>query len=88
MPRQFSKLPAEASNSPLPFNIAISDNQLARFRTLLELSEIAAPTYESLRENEAFGVTHKWMSEAKEYWLHKFNWYDLLSYNACKPVGQ
>lgn len=72
----FGKIPAGALKSPIPFKIAIPESQLAEFRTLLELSRIAAPTYESLQEDGKYGLTHKWITEAKDHWLNNFNWYD------------
>lgn len=74
MSRPFGKVPARAFNSPSPFNVAVPQAQLAEFHTLLKLSKIAAPTYESLQDDGKFGVTHKWITEAKEYWLNQFDW--------------
>lgn len=74
MSQPFSKIPPKASNSPSPFTVAVPETELLEFRTLLKLSKIAAPTYESLQDDSKLGITHTWISEAKEYWLNKFDW--------------
>jgi microsomal epoxide hydrolase len=75
MSQPFGKVPLKTSNKPSRFTIAIPETQLAEFRTLLKLSKIAAPTFESLQEDGKYGITHKWLTEAKEFWLNKFDWY-------------
>ena len=74
MSQPYSKVPAAALNSPVPFKVAIPETQLSEFRTLLKLSKIAAPTYESSLEDGRYGLTHKWITEAKDYWLSTFDW--------------
>lgn len=71
----FSKLPSTASITPSPFRVAVSEEQLADFKTLVKLSKIAPQTYENLQTDGRYGVTHEWMSAMKAEWLNKFDWY-------------
>ena len=75
MPKLYNTVPSKALKQPLPFTVAIPQTELCEFHTLLQLSRTPPPTYEGVREDGKFGVTHKWMTEAKEHWLHKFDWY-------------
>lgn len=74
MTTPFTKLPSTASITPSPFRVAISDEQLSDFKTLLKLSKIAPQTYENLQADGRYGVTHEWMSTMKTEWLDKFDW--------------
>ncbi|KAL4948276.1 Alpha/Beta hydrolase protein [Aspergillus filifer] len=70
----FTKLPLTASTKPSPFSIAISDEQLSDFKTLVKLSKIAPQTYENLLADGRYGVTHDWMTTMKEEWLNSYDW--------------
>lgn len=72
--KPFSKLPTGASQKPTPFELHVDEEKLQDFAKLLNLSPIAKATYENLLENGEFGVTHKWMSDAKAYWQNHFDW--------------
>ncbi|ORY12398.1 epoxide hydrolase-like protein [Clohesyomyces aquaticus] len=61
-------------SSAKPFTLKVSDQDFSDFKRLLQLSKINPLTYESSQEDRRFGVTHKWMTEAKDYWLHKYDW--------------
>jgi microsomal epoxide hydrolase len=74
MAKEFSTVSPKALRQPTPFTVSISETQLSESRTLLELSKIPSPTYESIQEGGRYGITHKWLTEAKEYWLHNFDW--------------
>jgi microsomal epoxide hydrolase len=73
--KAFDIVPAAAVQKPTPFELKISDQKLQDFETLLRLSPIANVTYENLRKDGEFGVTHEWMSETKSYWQQVFDWY-------------
>ena len=70
----FSTIPESALRKPEPFTIHIPDQDIQVFRTLLKLSKIPAPTYESLQEDGKFGISRKWIAEAKEYWEKRYDW--------------
>ena len=72
--KPFSSVPAGASQEPTPFELHIDDQKLQDFQNLLKLSPIAKQTYENLREDGEFGVTHKWMVDAKKHWQESFDW--------------
>lgn len=71
----FDSIPENASLKPTVFKAKVSDQDLDEFVQLLKLSKIGPKTYENLREDRYFGVTHKWLSESKDYWVNKYNWY-------------
>lgn len=72
--KPFSIVPAGASQRLTSFELHIDDQKLQNFKTLLKLSPVAKQTYENLREDGEFGVTHKWMSDAKKHWQDSFDW--------------
>ncbi|OSS48545.1 hypothetical protein B5807_07024 [Epicoccum nigrum] len=72
--KTFGIVPASAVQKPTPFELEISEQKLRDFETLLRLSPIANVTYENLRKDGEFGVTHEWMSETKSYWQQVFDW--------------
>ncbi|KAF2200651.1 epoxide hydrolase-like protein [Delitschia confertaspora ATCC 74209] len=60
--------------SAVPFTLSIPDNDLLEFKQLLQLSKIGVQTWENQQEDRRFGVTRKWLSETKEYWLTNYDW--------------
>ncbi|KAH0611648.1 uncharacterized protein H6S33_010913 [Morchella sextelata] len=64
--------PKNATLSPVPFKIEVPQKEIDDFKTLLQLSQLPPPTWESTQPQ--FGVQGKWMSETKEYWETKFDW--------------
>ncbi|KAJ4983262.1 putative epoxide hydrolase [Stagonosporopsis vannaccii] len=72
--KPFSNVPPGASQQPRAFELHVNEQKLQDFKTLLKLSPIAKETYENLRNDGEFGVTHKWMSHSKEYWQNNFDW--------------
>ncbi|ODH19659.1 hypothetical protein ACO22_06163 [Paracoccidioides brasiliensis] len=74
MAADYSTAPSSAVKIPEPFRIEIPEQQLGEFKTLLRLSKIPMPTYESTQEDGRFGISHKWMMEAKRFWEEEFDW--------------
>jgi microsomal epoxide hydrolase len=70
----YSQIPAQATKQPSPFRISVPEAKLSEFKALLKLSKITSPIYESLQEDRRFGVSHKWITEAKKYWEEEFDW--------------
>ncbi|EOA91286.1 uncharacterized protein SETTUDRAFT_162049 [Exserohilum turcica Et28A] len=60
--------------SAKPFTLHVSDHDLSEWRQLLQLSKLAPETWEGHQQDRRFGVTHKWLSETKDYWLNKYDW--------------
>lgn len=74
MPADYGNVPLAASKAPEPFNITIPEDKLRELNTLLKLSKIPAPTYESLQEDGRYGISHKWITDTKAYWEDQFDW--------------
>lgn len=73
-PKPFSTLPEGAEQQHTPFQLRIDDGKLQEFKTLLKLSPIAKETYENLQDDGKFGVSRKWVQDAKDYWMNEFDW--------------
>ncbi|KAL1606169.1 hypothetical protein SLS60_003570 [Paraconiothyrium brasiliense] len=56
------------------FTLNISDEDVSEWRQLLRLSKLGPETYEGRQEDRRYGVTHDWLTNAKDYWLNKFDW--------------
>jgi hypothetical protein len=74
MSTQYSQMPPKAAIHPTPFQVSIPESKLSEFRALLKLSKISSPTYENLQEDQRFGVSSKWLAEAKDRWENHFDW--------------
>lgn len=61
-------------DSAKPFTLNISDQDLSEWRQLLQLSKLPPDTWEGRQEDRRFGVSRKWLSEAKDYWLNQYDW--------------
>lgn len=57
-----------------PFTLSVSDQDLSEWRQLLQLSKLGPKTYENHQSERNFGVTYKWLSDAKEHWLNRYDW--------------
>jgi microsomal epoxide hydrolase len=70
----FTNLPAKATLCPAPFTVSIPQAKLDELRTLLSLSNLAPDTYEGSQDDRKYGVTNKWIREAKRVWEKEFDW--------------
>lgn len=61
-------------SSAVPFTLNVPEQDISDWRQLLQLSKLAPETWEGGHEDGRYGVSHKWLSEAKEYWLNKYDW--------------
>lgn len=76
--KSFGTVPPGAKQQPTPFELHVEDEKIQNLKTLLKLSPIAKETYENLRDDGShgqFGVSRKWVVDAKKYWEEKFDWY-------------
>lgn len=72
----YDNIPRGANVKVDKFTLSISDEEISDFKTLLRLSKLAPQTYENLHTDDGkFGVSHEWMSKAKEYWLNEYDWF-------------
>lgn len=75
--KPFSTVPSAAQSQPEPFELHIDEQKLQDFKTLLRLCPIAKETYENLQDEGShgrFGVSRKWVVEAKKYWEQEYDW--------------
>ena len=61
-------------SSAKPFTLNIPDQEISDFKQLLQLSKLGPDTYEGRQQDRRFGITHEWLSNAKDYWLNKYDW--------------
>jgi hypothetical protein len=76
--KPFGAVPTGAEQQPTPFELHFSDQKVEDLKTLLRLSPIAKETYENLQDNGShgkFGVSRKWVVDAKKYWEGEYDWY-------------
>ncbi|KAF5524013.1 putative epoxide hydrolase [Colletotrichum aenigma] len=73
MAHAYGTVPAGAPKQPEKFTLRIPDQEIADFKKLVELSKIGPDTYYNQQEDRRFGVTRKWLINAKETWL-KYDW--------------
>lgn len=69
MSKNFSKVPTGARKVPESFTLHVADQEIADFQALLKLSRIGPETYYNRQEDGQFGVSRKWLVEAKNAWL-------------------
>ncbi|KAH8731694.1 Alpha/Beta hydrolase protein [Phaeosphaeriaceae sp. PMI808] len=75
--KPFGTVPTGAKQQPTPFELHVENEKLENLKTLLKLSPIAKETYENLRDDGdhgAFGVSRKWIVDAKKHWEEEFDW--------------
>ncbi|KAF7982194.1 hypothetical protein HWV62_29989 [Athelia sp. TMB] len=70
----FARLPSNATLSPEPFTAAIPDATLDELRTLVKYAKLAPDTYEGSLEDLKYGISNRWIREAKETWATTFDW--------------
>ncbi|KAF5004521.1 hypothetical protein FDECE_8988 [Fusarium decemcellulare] len=70
----YDTIPAGVQLQLERFQLRISEEKVDDFKQLLRLSKLAPKTYESLQPDGKFGITHDWISKAKEYWENKYDW--------------
>ncbi|RMJ25114.1 epoxide hydrolase [Aspergillus sp. HF37] len=70
----FSKIPSTTCIAPTPFRASIPQKQVSELQTLVALSKIASPTYESVQSDRRFGITTDWLASMKEKWVNDFDW--------------
>jgi microsomal epoxide hydrolase len=76
--KPFGEVPASAKQQPTPFEVRVENQNLQDLKTLLRLSPVAKETYENLQDDGShgkFGVSRKWVVDAKKYWEEEFDWY-------------
>lgn len=80
-PKSFATVPTGAKQQPTPFELHVGEQKLQDLKTLLRLSPVAKETYENLQDDGSygkFGVSRKWIVDAKKHWEEEYDWYVLL----------
>ncbi|KAK5102725.1 hypothetical protein LTS08_003525 [Lithohypha guttulata] len=71
----YSTPPKNATLKIEPFQLQVPDEEIEHFKQLLKLSRLAPQTFENNQTDTGkFGVTHKWMTEAKDRWQNQYDW--------------
>jgi pimeloyl-ACP methyl ester carboxylesterase len=74
MASKFNILPTNIPTRPEPLAFHVPEEQLSDFKDLLRLSKIGPATWWNQQDDPQFGVSRKWLIEAKEAWLNGFDW--------------
>ncbi|OLN97760.1 putative epoxide hydrolase 6 [Colletotrichum chlorophyti] len=74
MSQAFGNIPIGALKNPETFRLRVPDEDLEEFKQLLKLSKIGPHTWYNQQEDRRFGVTRKWLQDAKDAWLNEFDW--------------
>ncbi|KAF9776543.1 hypothetical protein IL306_005252 [Fusarium sp. DS 682] len=69
----YTKIPSGALVEPLLFKVSIADDKIDELKQLVKLGKIAPPTYESTQNEHNYGISHKWLTDAKAAWVN-FDW--------------
>lgn len=72
----YTSLPAKVSLKPAKFEAHVSDEQIRKFKQLLQLSELGPKTYENTTDERFFGLTYEWLENAKKEWEETYDWYN------------
>jgi len=72
----YDSLPSGATANVKKFKVNVSDEKLEELKLLIKLSPIGPAVYENGDGNQdrKLGVTRKWLADAKNQWLNKFDW--------------
>ena len=71
---RFDVIPHNCSLNVHKFEAAIPQSDVNEFTQLLRLSKLGPETYENLQNDRRFGVTRKWLKDAKEHWEYLYDW--------------
>ncbi|EDU43394.1 MhpC hydrolase or acyltransferase alpha beta hydrolase superfamily [Pyrenophora tritici-repentis] len=75
--KPFSTVPGGAQQQPTPFDLHVDEEKLQDFKTLLKLNPIAKETFENKQDEGGhgkFGISRKWIVNAKKQWMEGFDW--------------
>ncbi|KAK5129824.1 hypothetical protein LTR08_002801 [Meristemomyces frigidus] len=80
----YSNIPASARLQPKPFTAHVDEEKLQHMKDLLKLSPIGPAVFENTSKNQGethmasgerrYGMRRDWLSNAKDHWLHSFDW--------------
>ena len=74
----YNTFPGQVSLKPEEYNAHVTDLELEGFKIALRISRLGPKTYENQvadpKDYRSFGINRQWLEEAKEYWLHNYDW--------------
>jgi len=74
----FDTFPSKAELKREPYTAKVTDLELEGFKVLLQISPIGPQTYENtvtdVKNYTSWGIDRQWLSQAKEHWLHNYDW--------------
>lgn len=70
----YGKIPSNATLKPLAFRAKVTEEELTDFEDILKASKVGPQTFENQQEDRRFGLTHKWLAEAKRHWETYYSW--------------
>ncbi|GME34403.1 Alpha/Beta hydrolase protein [Neofusicoccum parvum] len=70
----FQTLPESAKGSPTRFTVSIEEEKLQQMKDLIKLSPIGVGTYENTSKEGQFGISRKWLADARAEWAGNFSW--------------
>ena len=73
--KEYAEIPSAATLRPVPFEVKIDDDKLHELKLLIKHSKVAPDTYENTQEDGRFGVSNKWITDAKDHWENSFDWF-------------
>lgn len=79
---EYGTVPANATLKPTAFQAHVPNQAISDFKQLLKLSKIGPETFENLHEDLTYGVSHKWIAQAKQYWETAYDWSAFLALEA------
>ncbi|KAI1297606.1 Alpha/Beta hydrolase protein [Xylaria venustula] len=74
MASKFGVIPNNISTKPEPFALHVAEGELVAFGDLLRLSKVGPSTWWNQQDDPQYGVSRRWLIEAKETWLDSFDW--------------
>lgn len=74
MTSPYSVIPHVTPGRPEPYQISIPEDNIENFKTLLQLSKIGPKTWYNEQKDGKFGISRDWLIDAKDRWLHEFDW--------------
>jgi microsomal epoxide hydrolase len=72
--KDFGTVPSNARITPEDFTIAFPQTELDDLRSLISASRVGPETFEGLQQDRKYGITTKWLRDAKMTWLEGFDW--------------
>lgn len=70
----YYQAPSNCSLKLNAFQVHVPDAALKELRQLIEVARIPPTCYENTQQDRRFGVTHKWITETRDYWLNTYDW--------------